>query len=519
MSRFSGSLLLPLLLLPLPSLPAAAVLPQTRANQARTTLHDPARHAWAAVTIRVAWELYQAGVRPTQGVLRDARDHVLFSLPRSCGRLQAEELAGYFTREYLDRVQRGRYQRRPVPEEPVQARPSWRERLVEGLDPVGEVVLRLVFGDGLSLQAVEKLTRVDRVVLTGALAGVRSAMRLVLQADQVQTRLDDEELDRLLERVARLPAADCQGGQEVAAPDARAHAESCPRCARGFRLVRAGLLSPSELRPPEGEARPREQVSVLALHLHPEARHHRRVLAEALEPAGLRADDDALLVDLDRLHDHVGLLHELAYQGTPGRQHLRGALVRGPGRWTRAGLIGPVGSAAIEATRSRTWGDVDGCGQLPEKLPESPRATRWWGGAGVACLAALLAGLGALHEPQPGPTYPLSAGYALQDSGVSARFDADDQAYLLVVARDGADLRVVHASEKPWDKADFATGAGDYQLHEDSAQQLLLATSAAPFDELEGLFTGAAGSLDPLGSVAMELAAHRPDAAISVQEL
>jgi hypothetical protein len=495
------------------------VLPSSRANQARTTLHDPARHAWAAVTIRVAWELYAAGVRPTPGVLQDARDHVLLSLPRSCGRMQAEELAGYFTREYLDRVQRGRYQRRPMPEEPVAVRPSWRERLVEGLDPVGEVVLRLVYGDGLSLEAVERLTRVDRVVLSGAREGVRSAMNVVLQSDQLVHRLDEAVMDRLLQKVARLPAADCQGGQEVASTEARLHAERCPRCARGFRLVRAGMLSPSQLLPPPGEARPSEQVSVLALHLHPEARHHRRLLAEALEPAGLRADDDALLVDLDRLHDHVGLLHELAFAGTPGRSHLRGALVRGPGRWTRAGLIGPVGSAAIEATRSRTWGDVDGCGSLPEQLPESPRATRSWMGAGLACLLALAAGVGALHEPDPGPAYPLEAGFSSQDDAVSAQFDADDAAYLLVLARDGADLRVVHASERPWDKAVFATGAGDYRLYEAGAEQLLLATSAQPFGELEGLFSDATGSLDPLGSVAVKLVEQRPDAAVSVQEL
>ena len=178
-----------------------------------------------------------------------------------------------------------------------------------------------------------------------------------------------------------------------------------------------------------------------------------------------------------------------------------------------------MGSAAIEATRARTWGDVDGCGQLPDKLPESPKATRWWGGAAVACLAALAAGLGALHEPDPGPTYPLSAGYASQEAAVSARLDADAAAYLLVLARAGGDLRVVHASERPWDKAVYATGDGDYQLLEEDAEQLLLATSASPFGELEGLFSTATGSLDPLGSVALQLEQARPDAAISVQGL
>ncbi|MCP4809614.1 MAG: hypothetical protein GY913_28100 [Proteobacteria bacterium] len=441
------------------------------------------------MTIRVAWELHGAGLRPSPALLEDARAHVLMSLPRSCGRLQAEELAGHFAAEYLARVQEGRYQLRPLESEPVMPRPSWRERLIEGLDPVGEVVLRLVYGDGLSLQAVERLTRVDRVILDGAREGVRSAMRCVMAADDQPTHLDKAALDRVLERVARLPAADCQGGIEAATIDGRVHAERCPRCARGVRLIRAGVLSPSELQPRPVEY---EQVGVLALHLHPDARKHRKAVAEAFEPAAIRADEDALLIDLDRVADHVSILHQLALDGTPARHQIRGALLRGEGRWTRAGLIGPVGTAAVEKTRERPWGEIDSCGTLPEPLPEPPGASRWWAGAAVACLAALLAGVFSFREPPRSIAFPVAGSIAETDDSLYARFDVSDDAYLLVLARTGSEMRVLHASGETWDKATYATGAGDFDLSV-QADELLVATSSLPFDDVGPVLAAAAG--------------------------
>ena len=474
-------------------------------------LQDASRHVWAAVTIRVAWELHGAGLRPSPALLDDARQHVLMSLPRSCGRLQAEELAGYFAAEYLERVQQGRYQRRPFDADALIPRPSWRERLLEGLDPVGEVVLRLVYGDGLTLQAVERLTRVDRVILDGARQGVRSAMRCVMAADQVERALDQDALDRLLERVARLPAADCQGGLEAARVDGRGHAERCPRCARGVRLIRAGVLSPSELTPRASE---HQQVGVLALHLHPDARKHRKAVAEAFEPAAIRADEDALLIDLDRVNDHLAVLQQLALEGTPARHQIRGAQLRGEGRWTRAGLIGPVGSAAIEKTRERPWGEIDGCGVLPEPLPEPPGASRWWAAAAVACLAALLAGVFSLREPPREISYPVLGTVQSADDGLYARFDVADPAYLLVLARSGDQLRVVHASARSWDKAAYATGAGDFDLSV-AADELLVATSSRPFSDVSAVLAAAAGP-DAMDRAAERLVVDHEDADILV---
>lgn len=474
------------------------------------------RGLWSAVTLRVAWELYAAGIQPAGRNLEQARDHALMSLPAKCTRVQAEELSGWFTREFIARMRTGRYSSPPPPPQPLQPRPSWRDHLIEALDPVGEVVLRLVYGDGMDVDAVERLTKVDRVILQGAREGVRSAFRDVMAEDGIRLLLDPAELDHLLARVARTPSADCRGGLEVAVPEAWEHAEHCPRCQRGVRMVRGGALNPAELTPPtQRPVRPRETATVLALHLHPDARHHRSRLVEHLAPGVLRADDDAVLVDLDRIDDHVSVLHHLALENTPSRDHIRGALVRGGGRWLSTGVIGPLPRAALEATRSRTWGEVDGCGQLPEALPEPPTAARWWSAALLTTLAALLAGLMALRSPEPDPTYPLRAHATRVDGELVVQFDTPDPAQLLVVASTPSGLQVVHASVSPWDKGELGTGSGDYRVKM-MANRLLVATSATPFEDMGELFGATAGSDEPLAELADRLRVLHPDADLVV---
>ena len=477
---------------------------------------EPLRLVWAAVTIRVAWELHRAGLKPTTAVLRDARDHALLSLPAQVNREQAEELATYFTRELIDRVRHGRYRRRPPDREPLRMRPSWRVRLLEILDPVGEVVLRQCYGDGLNVEAVESLTGVDRVVLRSARAGVRDAMRLLIAEDgEAEGPIDEATLDRVLERVARQPAASCRGGVEVTTAEGRAHAEDCPRCARAIRLMRAGLLSPSDLTYPE-DRRPPEQCSVLVLHLHPEARHFRRLLCEHFEGACFRADDDALLIDLDRVENHVGVLYMLAEESTPIRDHIRGAMVRGPGRWTKAGLLGPVASAGVELTRARPWGEVDGVGTLPEPLPEPPSAARWWSAALLFTLLAIAVGLFTLRPERVEPSYPVHAELRSRGEQQVVRFDTQDFAYVLAVAQTAEGLQVLHNSENAWDKGQFATGQGDYEI-DPAGGRLLIATSASPFADLDALLRAAGAAPSPLTDLANRLPANSPDVDVWIQ--
>jgi hypothetical protein len=238
---------------------------------------------------------------------------------------------------------------------------------------------------------------------------------------------------------------------------------------------------------------------VLALHLHPDARHHRKSLVDALGPGAMRADEDTLLVNLDQVGDHVSILHAQALEGAPGREQVRGAMVRGAGQWTPAGLIGPVGAAAVELTRARSWGEIDSCGTLPEPLPEPPTAARWWSAAGVAVLIAALLGLWTLRPEVQSPDLPVHGVFARDAEGVQVDFDTDDGAYLLVLAVDSdGSIRNLHQSTERWDKAEFASGDGRFAVADDQAERLLVASAATPFERAD-LLPLAQESADPLG--------------------
>jgi hypothetical protein len=255
---------------------------------------------------------------------------------------------------------------------------------------------------------------------------------------------------------------------------------------------------------------------VLVLNLHPDARFHRKAVCEQFAGASLRADEDALLIDPDRIEGHAPLLHMLAEQATPRRDHLRGVLVRGYGRWTRAGLIGPVAGAAVELCRARPWGEVDGAGPLPEPLPEPPSAARWWSAALLVTLLAMLVGSRALTPPEPEPRYPISAQVLPVEGGRRVHFDVDELAYVLVVVtRDGVPTPLL-AAQHPSDKGELATGLGDF-IVDPGPGLTLIATSASPFDDVAPLFAAVAGEADPIRSLTERLRVVAPDADVWVE--
>ncbi len=477
-----------------------------------------ASRRWATVTIQVAWTLLREGIRPSGPTLHDAREHVLASLPASVPEDQVDPLAAMLTRDFLERARTGRYRMRALPAEIAPASAAWRRDLLTALDPVGEIVFRLVYGDGRSLEEVEHQRGIDRVILAGSQEGLRSAARALLRGHGVaHTTWDAAWVDRVLVRLAEVPAEGCQGGVELAAPGSRAHAETCPRCGRGLRLLHGGVLSPGELVPPADRPAEEPAVHVLALHLHPEARHVRGELVEAFGDSALRADEDALFIDLSRATAPQLVLTHQAELGRPRREHLRGARLRGSGRFTTHGLLGPVATDALEATRSRSWGEVDGVGPLPEPLPEPPPVARWWMAAVLATMLAVLSGAVAWRTSGPEPVYPLSVQFARGGGEVQARFDTADQAHLVAIARTGRELEVLFASEQPADKGELGTGEGDYELQV-PADALLLATHDQPFEDLAPVLMAVATEADPLLALGRRLRALQPDADVEVQE-
>ena len=109
----------------------------------------------AAVTVRVAWSLMMSGIRLRPGVLKDARDHVLYCLPTSVEADEAEQQTDQFAEDYLNRVKGGRL--RHLSRESgadIVLHQGLRARLVAALDPVSDAVLRLHYGDGMPLEQV-----------------------------------------------------------------------------------------------------------------------------------------------------------------------------------------------------------------------------------------------------------------------------------------------------------------------------------------------------------------------------
>lgn len=473
---------------------------------------DALRLAWLPVTVRVAWDLLSHGLKVRPELLRDAREHVLRSLPDGIGIDDVEQLASAYTLDYLHRVRERRY-RRPAadPDATLPAPRRWRDQLVSASDHIADAVLRLHYGDGLSIERVEHNIAVDAALLVAAQEGLREATREIGRIDELPIgSWTDARLDRLLVRIANAPARGCPGPMGLLSEAGRAHGDICPRCSRAIRLIRHGVLAPSDLFPPDGRPLYAEgQYGLLALLLHPDARRSQSVVADALGDAATPVGPDAWLIDEGDLAVIGPRLIELAELGTPLRHHLRGALVHGPIRWSKGVALGPLPTTAFEAARARPWAEIHGMAPLPPPRPPPPSSARWWIATAALALTVGLVGA-AMFVVDPGER-PAAPPVELVQTGAqsSLRFDAADGAAVDVLAVvDGRVVRLGDGSVAG--KGRWATGDGDYQVHVPSPAFLLL-TSPTPLADLDAIIAtqlAAGGGLD--GIAAAVVAAH-PD--------
>jgi hypothetical protein len=273
------------------------------------------------------------------------------------------------------------------------------------------------------------------------------------------------------------------------------------RAARAWTLVDRGFIDRSELIPPSKGGRPRDTARVVVLQLQREARALRRTLARELNAVAVPMGDDLLLVDgadLERVREVLVLAAEV---GMPDRDQLRGAVIEGPGRWSRHGLLGPLAQRIEGAIRAVSWGTVDGLGELPAQLPEPPSARGVW--AAVAALGLVAAGVvwAALQPVVPPAVHPLQAEASPGRGGVWLRFDVDEDAYVLVVREREGELDVVLESNHPADKIRLAVGDGSYLTHM-RAEGVLVASSSGRFAGLGELVAAARTQSDPLDALA-----------------
>jgi hypothetical protein len=428
------------------------------------------------ITIELAWSLHQARIKVVDALLEEVREHVQLSMPEGLGLAESGTWARRLVADYLERVLEHSY-RGPQQEQAglPQVDESWRHAIEAACDPMALAVLRLRYGDGLTPSEVAQHCSLDLSSLQAVIEGLRELVRAEARARLGSVGPGVAWSDGLLTRVATAVGSSCpdasiligivQGHQPVTRQEQRlhAHAGACPHCARGVRLLRAGILQPRHLSGLGEAPRGGERVHLLALHLHPQARQHLRGLAGALGRV-LRVGEDSLLVDLGRSPGWKEVLAQRARMGLPSRDQIRGAQHRGPGRWTSRVVIGPAPVTALDLSRARPWGEVDDIPALPDPLPPPPSVARWWSLAAAVGAIAVLVGGWVLLEREDLATYPLAAKISDGGGAVVARFDVDDLAFVNAYTFGPDGVTPMLLSVRAADKAELATGDGDFEI-------------------------------------------------------
>lgn len=477
---------------------------------------DVAVCAWGPVTVRVAWSLVAHGVKIKPEVLRDARDHVWLHLSEDTPGHVAEDRAETLTAAFVARARGKSWQPRFVEDADMELPQHWRDRLHRGLSKVAEWVLRLHIADGHPLTLVAERVGEDLLTVEAALEGLREVLRQTARLDGEDLESWDEaRLDHLLHRLAVMPPAHEPPLLEVVDGLHHEHMTACIRSTRAYHLVRMGALKRADLVPPHGEARPTDRVRALVLHFHPDARQHRDAVTRELGVKTFPMADDLLMVDVSDPQPALEVLRLAAEVGKPSRDHVRGALLEGPGRWSKHGLIGPLVDEAKDAVRSVPWGTLDDLDELPAPLPAPPSAR--WAWASVAAMALLTAGvIQVAFAPDPPPIdHPLQVQVTPARSGWWLEFDVDDEAYVFVVRQEEGELAVVLDSTHIKDKVAHATGDGAYRLHT-VGDGVLVASASHPLPALDTLTHEARSTEAPLAELAAAIRAVDPKADVKV---
>ncbi len=479
-------------------------------------------------TIELAWTLHQARIRVVDALLEEVQEHVLLCLPDAVVLSELGPLTRRFVADYLERVLEHSYRGPQAEQAGLPAvDESWRDAVERSCDPMSLAVFRLRYGDGLPPAEVGRHCGLDLSSLQAVIEGLRELMREEVRVRTGSAGVGVAWIDALLTRVATAAGESCpdaavlvsiaQELEPVSRQERRlrAHVDACPHCARGVRLLRAGILRPDHLLSTEGLASAEDEVQLLAVHLHPQARQHLRGLAGAFGRAVLRVGEDSLLVNIARAPEWKEVLAERTRMGLPSRDQLRGALYRGRGRWTSRVVIGPAPITALELSRAKPWGEVDDIPSLPEPLPPPPSVARWWTGAVAVGTLAVLLGSWVLLEREDLASFPLDARLIDGGGAVVARFDVDDRAYVNIysIGPDGITARL--ESSTAADKMDLATGEGDFELIT-LEQGLVIVSAPAPIGDLAQVWTGLDLSVGGAEAIRQRISNLHPDSDVAV---
>jgi len=487
-------------------------------NPAPPTLlrEDVAVGGWSAITVRVAWTLLRLGVNVKPDTLRNLREHVVFHVNPDWSLQVVEDHAEHLVTQFVHRVRVGDVT--DLSEDyAIIIEERWVRSVQQSLNHTASVLLHHHYGDGRPLEEIERRFQTDRIELAAAQAGLRALLRTVAHTIEDIESWPPPRVDTLLRRVAAWTPDACPPIHDVLDGHHYEHAHRCVRCSRARRLVQGGLIHARDLLPPKDTVRPSGQARALALHFHPDARQHRAAVERELSVPAQRIGDDLLLVQADDLQAVQRIIEMAAEVGAPHRDHLRGVMLQGPGRWSRHGLLGPLAARARGAVRSRPWGRVDSLGELPPVLPPPPSAAPIWALVVVLVLiTAFLARPAAESMFTADVDHPLDAKFATLRDGMWADFDVHDAALITVVSADATDLQVIHRSKHPADKAELAVGDGRFRV-QTPGDGVLLVSSSTPLTDLDGWIQNALQQPSSLDDLARTIGKNDPKADIRVR--
>ena len=407
--------------------------------------------------------------------------------------------------------------KRQVPDEPSADAdrplvPKWRHVLTLNASPHEDLLLREHYENTRTLSDVSQSTGVSEADLQSARTKLREVLRTALITDRVTAQeWGPERLDALTERLVTMARGTCPSMRRVLSGSEREHVRRCSVCGRARRLVNAGTLTAEDLILESPVPWPRTEGDVLAIHLHPDARHNRDRLVSELSVPAFPVGDDQLFVDLDDPDDVHRILILAAEAGLPSREHIRAVSVRGPLRWSSHGLLGPLIRLGAARLKGAPWGLVGGLGELPEPLPPPPSARPVWGVAAVLAVITILVATQRIG-PASASTDALSSTFTQARGGVWTEFRAADTSLLTIVREVDRELDVVLASQHAADKAALAVGDGTYRAHL-MGDGVLLVASSEPLSDLPTLVAASAGA-EPLSDLEQRIRARWPDASI-----
>jgi len=450
---------------------------------------DVAHLAWAAITTRVVWTLQHLGIRIRPDVVRDARDHALLQIDPVTPAQTAVDLSERFTRAFVARAS-GRPFREPWAEDArMPLSPRWRANLFASTRPSplsGWVLLRH-FADGVPLRTLAQQLQEEEFALVAAREGLREVVRRAAAEDGVPLhQWPEDRLDALLHRLACMAADPAPSLLEAIEPTPHPSIRTCPQAMRAHRLAAQGLLTAEMLTCPP-RPRPTSRVQIVALQLHPEGRRHRRTLVHEIRTVTQQRTfplaDDILAIEATHPDAVAELLYLASELASPHRDHIRGALVEGPGRWSGRGLLGPLPDTLSERLRPVPWGKIRGLCDLPAPLPPPPKSNAAW--AAVAALALItFFVINAAMQPLPDPSrLPLEVSGVPARAGYWLEFDVDEEAFVAIVRHHDGELEAIVDATDQVDKALFATGDGRYRLHT-QAEGVLIAAAPEPITSL-----------------------------------